>query len=856
MGTTDHNSSLSALARAGRWLLAIAVAGAALAIGAIHTVTLCVVTAVLAAAAVLTWWGGEPIKVRPPATLLLFTGVGLVAYTVFQCTPMPIRWLAVIAPHNADVWSRALTPLHERGPSWAPITLDPIASRIEVLKGVAYLLVFVTALRIAHRREGVGFLSAAIVVAGILLAVAALVHPAFGARKVFGIYEPGFGVDAVHVAPLLNPNHLAGYLNIAFCMTLAASLSREPRVPRAIAIALTALLGATQVWVASRGGVVAMILGAVLVATLTLNERAKRQNSRALLTVVCAGATLLGGIFIVLGSSGRARNEVFDSSLGKFAVPLDALKMLPAYGVFGTGRGAFESTYPQFRQLVFDAAGYLTFTHPENLLAQWVIEWGAPVGLLGLGLLMVALRPTAAVVRSRMAAGAWAALAAIGAQNLADFSSEVPGVMLAVAVSAAIVVGGSAGLSPRWNLERWSRAPTLVAAIASATSVLALIGGVTALGHHVVEDRKRMYRAAIGRSVAIEQMHDLARGAMLRHPAEPYFPFVTALRSARDDNPLPWLGATLERAVLYAPAHLLLAHTVAARSPFQARLEYRLALEQAPEIGAIALQEAPRLVGSYDDAMELVSTGKSGTAMLNALVIGLAERLPATCMRLDQELRRRVPGALGPPTRAASAAVADLDAGDGAPWCLPPNRPACVEQALSLARSLQILDPATCDGYRLEARALAASGQHAKAIDGLARVADKVTDRVVCLQALASLARTAEDEQRLDAALNEIAQAGCADDKECVSNLVWVAQAQEVRGNLRRALAMYQRAYDRSPDNDSLLENVARLAGAAGLNAEAVRNYQELARRHPGDGHWRQAAEEQREEMLRRAVKY
>jgi hypothetical protein len=33
----------------------------------------------------------------------------------------------VIAPHNADVWSRALSPLHEPGPSWAPITLDPTA---------------------------------------------------------------------------------------------------------------------------------------------------------------------------------------------------------------------------------------------------------------------------------------------------------------------------------------------------------------------------------------------------------------------------------------------------------------------------------------------------------------------------------------------------------------------------------------------------------------------------------------------------------------------------------------------------------------------------------------------------------
>ncbi|MDP9001455.1 MAG: hypothetical protein M3O46_15245, partial [Myxococcota bacterium] len=237
-----------------RWLLAVAVAGSALAVGAVHTITLCVVTAVLAVAAVLAWWRAEPMKVRPAATLLLFTGIGLVLYTVLQCVPLPIGVLSVIAPHNADVWSRALAPLHEPGPSWAPITLDPVASRIEVLKGVAYLLAFVTAIRVAHRREGVAFLSASVVLTGVVLAAAALLHPAFGMHKLFGVYEPGGGLGGSRVAPIVNPNSLAGYVNIAFCLSLAASLSREPRFPRSITLALTLLLGAMQVWIASRGG--------------------------------------------------------------------------------------------------------------------------------------------------------------------------------------------------------------------------------------------------------------------------------------------------------------------------------------------------------------------------------------------------------------------------------------------------------------------------------------------------------------------------------------------------------------------------------------------------------------------------
>ncbi|MGH7297729.1 MAG: O-antigen ligase family protein, partial [Polyangiaceae bacterium] len=121
------------LARAGRWVFAVALSGSALAVGSVHTVTLCIVTLALGVAACMAWWGAEPMKTRSAANLLFFTGAGLTTYTALQCVPMPIGWLKRIAPHNADIWSRALAPLHEAGPTWAPISLDPTATRVEVL---------------------------------------------------------------------------------------------------------------------------------------------------------------------------------------------------------------------------------------------------------------------------------------------------------------------------------------------------------------------------------------------------------------------------------------------------------------------------------------------------------------------------------------------------------------------------------------------------------------------------------------------------------------------------------------------------------------------------------------------------
>jgi tetratricopeptide (TPR) repeat protein len=853
LGRERSRSQSSKAARASRWLLALALSGGALVVGASHTVTLCLVAIVVAASVVVGWWGAHPMKVRSAATVLLVTGVGLTAYTALQCVPWPIGALSVLAPHNADVWSRALAPLHEAGPSWAPITLDPPGTRIELLKGVVYLLVFVSALRVAQRRDGAAFLSGVVIVTGLLLALAAVLHPAFGAHKLYGIYEPGPGIAEAHIAPLMNPNNLAGYINIAFCLSLAAAWSREPRVPRVITATAVVLLAGTQVWVASRGGVIAMALGAIAVAGIVLSERARRVDARVWVTVGCGAATLVGGVFILLGSLDRAQNELFTADVTKFSALRDVARMIAGYGILGAGRGAFETAFPQFRT----GLTYLRFVSPENVVAQWLTEWGVPVGLAGLTAIVVALRPTAAVVRSRTAAGAWAALAAIAVQNLADFGSEVPGVMLSATACAAIVVGGSSGLAPRWRFEEWSQRPTGVAKVAIAVAVLAVLGGAASVGRHVVDDRRRLHDAALASSTSLGVMHDLARTAMLRHPAEPYLPFITALRAtrARDESPMPWLGATLERARVYGPAHLLLARVLTVRAPSQARLEYRLALEQAPELAGTVMLEAPRLVGGFDDAMELVGGGEAGAGMLTTLALTLTPRLPSTCVRLDEELSARTPADPSPSMRAADRAVADLSGGHETSWCQGAVRAACLDRALALAVQAEKAAPTTCFAYGLEANALAAAGATERALDRLDEVSDRVSDRVDCLRAAVALARKPQDDARFDKALAEIARIGCADEKQCVANLVWVAQMHEQRGNASRALAMYKRAYDAAPDDDALLESAARLAALTGMNAEALKDYQELARHHPGEPRWQRAAEEQHEAILRAAVK-
>jgi tetratricopeptide (TPR) repeat protein len=852
--STDRAADASAAARASRYLLALAIAGSALAAGTVHTITLCVVTGVLVVAAVLGSWVATPMRARSAATLLLVTGTALTLYTALQCVPMPVRWLAAIAPYNADVWSRALAPLQEPGPTWAPISLDPMATRVEVLKGTCYLLAFVTALWIARRREGAAFLSATIVVTGLALAVAAVLHPAFGAHKLFGVYAPGPGVAERHIAPLLDPNSLAGYLNVAICISLAALLAPEPRVPRPIACAVMLLLVAVQVWIASRGGVVCMGLGAIVVIGIARVARGRRTHAGGALSLVSGVAAAVGAAFMVLGKSDEAASELLDANVSKFRMISETMRVAWSTPWVGCGRGAFESVFSAFKPTMM---GHYTYAYPENVVAQWLGEWGLPVGIAGLALVAFALRPNVALARSTTADGAWAALVALAVQNLAELGTELPGLMLAGVVCGAIVTAGSSGNAPSWQAEKWSQRPRRIAVIgaAAAAAVLAFVG--LGLGGQLHDDQRALHDAA-SRPASVTETHTLARAAMLRHPAEPYLPFITALRAARnrDDNPMPWIGAALERAEVYAQTHLVLARVVAQRSPSQARLEYRLAMEQWPDlVSGLMASEAPHVVGGYYDALELAPPGPAGVPILEALAETIEPRLPATQAMLDDELMSRAPRRPGPALRRARDAVADLEAGDGAPWCTGSARSACLRDALEKAAGVERIEPDMCEGYALDARARAVDGQTTLALAELAKAADIVTDRVPCLKELVAIARAAGDARRADEILDKITEAGCADDAECARTLGWVADQNEVAGNAQKALALYKRAYQRAPDDDGLLQHIAGLSASAGLHGEAAGDYERLARKHPDEPRWRRAAEAEHDAAMRGAVR-
>lgn len=833
---------LSGGLRITRWLLAAVVFSAPLALGALHTGVLIAVTVVVGLAMALSWLDADVVRPRAAANALVITATGLIAYTVLQGIPLPTGLLRSIAPANADVWSRTLLPLREAGPALASLSLDPVATHLEVLRGVAYLLAFLAALRVGGRRDGVDFLAGAMILAAVVLGAAAMLHPAFGAEKVFGLYRPTTPIAPRHIAPILNPNALAAFLNIGFCLALAWAVAREPPVPRPLPIGAILVLAAIQLWVASRGGVIAMGIGGMAVLWMARSAKAPTSGSWAIGLLALASA---GAFMLVLGSSDDAWQELTVSDLSKLQLNVAVMHMIAAFPWFGAGRGAFESVFPSFRE----GTGHIVFTHPENVASQWASEWGIPVALVAGGVIVWALRPRVALARGPSAIGPWAALLAVGVHNFVDFSTEIPAVMLSLAICAGLVVGGSAASDSPWG--RWSRRPRLVATFGLAAAAAAVTLGLREDGRDLDADRLFLHDAALGSDASRAVFDGFEREAMLRHPAEPYIPFAAALRASRtrDASVVPWVAKTLERAPVYGPAHFLLARALFRDFPAQARLEYRYAVAQAPELAEQVGKEGQPLVESYDDALEMLPPEKSGVALLKVIARGIGPRLPATQEQLDDELLRRQPNEWDALARQAERALSSLEDGDGSPWCAAARVP-CANDALVAAVRVVDARPRECLGFWLRARVEAEAGQVDAALDHLATAAEQVEDRSRCLMHLVELASDRGRDARASTVIDELARAACATEDECAVNLLFAASAEVKQKNPQRALALYRKSYEAAPKHEEALITGATLASQIGLHGEAFEMYQRLSHLHPDDGRWPAFAASERQALL------
>jgi hypothetical protein len=483
----------------------------------------------------------------------------------------------------------------------------------------------------------------------------------------------------------------------------------------------------------------------------------------------------------------------------------------------------------------------LVFSHPENVVSQWVTEWGLPVAFVTMGAIAYALRPKVVLARADRVLGAWAALVALAIQNLVDFSSEVPGIVIAAAVCAALIVGGRFAEVAQ-DAVSGHRKFALTAVVAG---VLAACLASLNIGNELLDERIRLRTIASDSSTTDATFEALLRGAMSRHPAEPYFAYLLAARrqSTQRGDVMPAIERVFERANVYGPAHLVLARALRKQSPSQARLEYRLASEQEDALGPV--KEWPPLILTRDDALELAPANGHRLETLDAIARTIGAAMPSTRWQLDTLILEGVGGPeLGRASlRRASDLLEDVSDLPLAPWCGTGD---CTNALHKETAHAEQLAPTMFEGYVIAARALVIENKKAEGLAHLQHGCELANERTLCLTVLANMAVEVKSASEAELAIEALVHTTCPSPDSCAAVLMTAANLEDRQNNSSQALVFMRRAAAAAPARVDLAEALALRASSMGLHSEALQVYEGLALSHPDHVAYANHADEER----------
>ena len=268
----------------------------------------------------------------------------------------------------------------------------------------------------------------------------------------FGFVRPANGARASGM--LVNPNHLAGFLEIAGVMGLSVAWwsGRRPAV-KIVAGYATVCCYIGLLLTQSRGGVLCAVFSLLVWMALTLRASyvgGSHSFGRALVLGIGAVAVLLciGVFFVATHDEMRERLATAfgrDIRVSNWQAALDQFRLAP---VFGTGAG----THLYLGRLFRRADLQVDPIHAHNDYLELLAEYGV-VGVVGMAAFLAlhaaqALRALGRMARAvegtarddlALVIGALAAFAALGAHSFLDFNLHIPGNALVMAFAFGIL---------------------------------------------------------------------------------------------------------------------------------------------------------------------------------------------------------------------------------------------------------------------------------------------------------------------------------------------------------------------------------------------------------------------------------
>ena len=518
--------------------------------------------------------------------------LGLLVFNLLQLIPLPMGLLRLLAPATVQVLEVSLSKAGGV-PTSHPISLDPGFTLLEAAKLASFVLAFIAAHNFYYRRQRRHRLALGLVVVGILLTMVGLMGAVVAPGQPLMLYTPDAGRAAgLITTSFVNPNNGSAFLTL--CALLAMGLAIDNKdLQRKVLFGLGAvLLGSGVFLTMSRGGILALAVGMGALTILVVSARRRMDLGQAAVVVPATMA------LIMLMSGWLAYDQIVDEfsdittgdqgGLAKIQQWSSGAEMVMANPWVGVGRGAFMTSFPRYMKGDIPAG---TYEYMENQYLQLPAETGLLVG--GGFILSAALAWLVWVRRGRragMTMAAGAGLLAIAAHNLVDFSLELPGVALPVALLGGVLSAASLRLrrhsrssaKDQRSKRRRSRRIQTIICLSAGVVTLVLVAANLISWQPLPRDDDRMLLELGKKQVPLKAYVAAAAQVTRRRPAD-YMPHLSAAHQAIQVKD-PLAITLLNRAIFLFPGSPK-NHIQAARALItfghrrQALFEYRQALE-------------------------------------------------------------------------------------------------------------------------------------------------------------------------------------------------------------------------------------------------------------------------------------
>jgi O-antigen ligase len=350
---------------------------------------------------------------------------------------------------------------------WRSLSVYRYATKVELLKVLAYGSAFFLILAWVDNRSKILRLLFLLVMTGFSVSVIALIQRSFEVEKIYGLWEPLLKTDRSFFGPFVNPNHFAGYMVLIIPVAVTLLMRQIERLRPGnreklsvyfrhvhkrgihgvlfLFVVLYAMASGLFLSL-SMGGILAFTGSMVfLVTVLFLGGGWRRKLALGFLVGLFIALFVFWLGFSPFRSEIAGFTRLFQDDAGNLRLVIwrDSLKMVKDFPLFGTGLGTFAHIYPKYKTFLSD----VTVMYPESDFLQVLVE----TGFLGFGLiawffiaffraLWIRWRWHAgyvAHINPRVMAGLAAGIVALLIHGMADFNLHIPG----NALQFAIVMG-------------------------------------------------------------------------------------------------------------------------------------------------------------------------------------------------------------------------------------------------------------------------------------------------------------------------------------------------------------------------------------------------------------------------------